>query len=72
MAEVSEDLAPEAEYMLETPLACPSCKKELEFLLVIRLLRTRVSFVTTLPRRGHVLVCPSCRGILSAELGGII
>ena len=72
MAEETEDLSPEAEYLLESPLSCPSCKESLEALLVVRLLRTRVNFVTTLPRRGHVLVCPSCRGILSAELGGII
>jgi hypothetical protein len=38
---------------------------------VVRLLRTRVNFVSTLPRRGHVIVCPECRGIFSADLRGL-
>ncbi|HNX31325.1 MAG TPA: hypothetical protein PKM35_06935 [Holophaga sp.] len=58
----------EAEYALETPLACPHCRQELRSVSVVRLLRTRVDFVSTLPRRGHVIICPSCKGILSAGL----
>lgn len=60
-----------AEYALEIPLGCHHCQKEITTVLVVRLLRTRVNFVSTLPRRGHVLVCPECRGILSGDLGGM-
>jgi hypothetical protein len=59
----------EAEYALEYAANCPSCAREIRSLRVARLLRTRVNFVSTLPRRGRVLVCPHCRAILSAELG---
>jgi len=58
----------EAEYALETPLACPHCRQEMRAVSVVRLLRTRVDFVSTLPRRGHVIICPPCQGILSASL----
>lgn len=60
-----------AEYALETPLKCHHCLKEIAWVHVVRLLRTKVSFVSTLPRRGHAIVCPECRGILSADLGGM-
>ena len=59
----------EAEYTLETPLKCPQCKAEITTVQVVRLLRTRVNFVSVLPRRGHVIVCPACRGVVSAALG---
>ena len=62
----------EAEYALESPQACPRCKKEVSSLQVVRLLRSKVNFTSTLPRRGHVIICPECRTILSAELGGNI
>lgn len=58
----------EAEYALEYALKCHHCQQELKSVAVIRLLRTRVDFVSTLPRRGHVIICPLCRGILSAAL----
>jgi hypothetical protein len=58
----------EAEYALETMLKCHHCQQELKSVAVIRLLRMRVDFVSTLPRRGHVIVCPLCQGILSAAL----
>lgn len=61
----------EAEYTLESPLKCPECKAEISTIQVVRLIRTRVNFVSMLPRRGHVIVCPACRGILSAALGGL-
>ena len=61
----------EAEYALEAPLNCPRCKAEVSSLQVVRLLRGQVNFTSTLPRRGHVIVCPVCRGILSAGLGGM-
>jgi len=61
----------EAEYMLETPLKCGCCQQLISSVLIVRLLRVRVNFVSSLPRRGHVMVCPLCQGILSAELGGM-
>lgn len=61
----------EAEYLLEAPLKCPHCKQEITTVQVVRLLRSRVNFVSTLPRRGHVIVCPECHCPLSAELGGM-
>ncbi len=61
----------EAEYTLESPLKCPECREEITTLQVVRLLRGRVNFTSTLPRRGHAIVCPTCLTILSAELGGL-
>lgn len=61
----------DAEYLLETPLKCPRCQQEMSSVQVIRLIRDRVNFVSTLPRRGHVIICPLCKGIISADLGGI-
>ena len=60
----------EAEYMLEYPVKCPFCGEDIESLRVVRLLRTRVNFTSTLPRRGRVLSCPQCLKIVSAELAG--
>ena len=60
----------EAEYTLEYPARCPHCKKEVEALSAARLLRTRVNFTSTLPRRGHVILCPKCATIIAAELVG--
>lgn len=62
----------EAEFTLESPAACPHCKDVLHSVQVIRLLRTRVNFVSSLPRRGQVMVCPSCKAVLSGSLGGFI
>jgi hypothetical protein len=58
----------EAEYSLENEAICPTCGARIRTLKVIRLLRSRVNFVSTLPRHGNVLACPSCRAILSGEL----
>jgi hypothetical protein len=60
----------EAEYAIEAPLRCPHCRETITTLLVLRLVRTRVNFVSLLPRRGYVVVCPACSQILSAELAG--
>ena len=68
MADPNTPLIGEAEYALETALKCHHCQEMLRSVLVVRLLRTRVDFVSTLPRRGHVIVCPHCKGILSAAL----
>lgn len=58
----------EAEYTLEFAATCPHCARDVKTLKVARLLRTRVNFVSTLPRRGRVVMCPHCRAIVSAEL----
>ena len=60
----------EAEYTLENSVKCPHCEADLDVLKVVRLLRTRVNFTSTLPRRGRVLACPECQKIVSAELAG--
>jgi len=58
----------EAVYRLESPVKCPKCGETIATLKAIRLLRTQVNFVSTLPRRGRVAVCPECLSILPAEL----
>jgi hypothetical protein len=58
----------EAEYALEYSATCPHCDSTIKTVKVIRLLRTRVNFTSSLPRRGRVLICPSCRTILAGEL----
>lgn len=61
----------EAEYTLEFPVQCPSCKGWIDKVAVVRLLRTKINFTSALPRRGRVVVCTQCSAILSAELGGL-
>lgn len=70
-ASATETAAVEAEYALESPLKCPQCRSSMASLQVVRLLRSKVNFTSTLPRKGYVIVCPSCQGVLSANLGGI-
>ena len=73
MAAADEDTSgreAEAEYTLEYSVRCPHCDMDLDTLKVVRLLRTKVNFTSTLPRRGRVLVCPECQKIVSAELAG--
>ena len=59
-------------YTLEFSTRCPHCNKQIKTLRVSRLLRTHASFTSTLPRKGYVIVCPECDGMLSAELSGLI
>lgn len=61
----------EAEYTLESAVTCPHCRQEINTLLIVRFLRTRVNFTSTAPRRGSALVCPRCEALLSAELGSL-
>ena len=61
----------EAEYQLESNLLCPACRQLVSTLKVVRMLRTRVNFTSTLPRRGRAVACPECSAILSAELPSI-
>lgn len=62
----------EAEFTLESAARCPQCGDSIESVLVVRLLRTKVNFVSSLPRRGQVMVCPQCKAILTGSLGGLI
>jgi len=61
----------EAEYALEQSVKCPQCRQEITTLNVVRLLRSKVNFTSTLPRKGHVILCSACQGIISANLGGM-
>ena len=60
--------AVEAEYTLESSVRCPACGERVLSLNAVRLVRAHVNFTSTLPRRGRVLACPHCSGIVSAEL----
>ena len=62
----------EAEYTLEAEIRCPHCQQPIEKVEVVRLLRTRVNFTSSLPRRGQVLICPACKSFLSGEVSGLI
>lgn len=62
----------EAEYTLETPAKCPHCQATIESVHLVRILRTRVNFVSSLPRRGQLMLCSQCRSILSGSLGGLL
>lgn len=72
MDESTEEQPIEAEYALESPVSCPHCKEDLERLLIVRLLRTKVNFTSALPRRGQVMLCPHCRAMLAGSIGGLI
>jgi hypothetical protein len=59
-------------YTLEAAARCPECHNEIRTLRVLRVLRTQVSFTSTLPRKGYVVVCPQCERMLSAALSGLV
>ena len=59
-------------YALESPARCPHCDQEIRTFKVLRVLRTQVSFTSTLPRKGYIIVCPECERVMSAELSGLI
>ncbi len=69
MSEIVVTADAEAEYTLESPVKCPGCGARVESVQVVRLLRTRVNFTSSLPRRGYVVVCPSCQTIVPAAVG---
>ena len=71
LAEALQDTDYEAAYAVESPLQCPKCQDEVSTLHVVRLLRSKVNFTSTLPRKGYVILCSQCRGIISAMLGSI-
>jgi hypothetical protein len=66
------NVATGAVYTLESPAVCPECDAEIGAIHVIRVLRTQVSFTSTLPRRAYVITCPSCRRLLSGGLSGLL
>lgn len=72
MDEPISDSEIEAEFTLEAPVRCPHCGKSIDGLQVVRILRTKVNFVSSLPRRGQVMICPECRALLTGMLGGLI
>ncbi len=65
----AENSTVDAEYTLESAVVCPSCNSAVSVLRVVRMLRSRVNFTSTLPRRGRVITCSHCRTILSVQLG---
>jgi len=67
-----EPLKFEAEYELESPARCPGCQERITKIGVFRLIRTRVNFVSTFPRRGYIAVCSRCSTIVPADLGGVL
>jgi Response regulator containing CheY-like receiver, AAA-type ATPase, and DNA-binding domains len=58
----------EAEYTLECPVRCPTCGETVTYVKAIRLLRAKVNFTSTLPRRGRLVACPHCLAVIPAEL----
>jgi CheY-like chemotaxis protein len=59
----------EAEYALEHAVRCTSCREMIKSLKAVRVMRSKVNFTSTLPRRGRIVVCPRCLAILPVELG---
>ena len=59
----------EAIYQLEAAVGCPHCSAMLETVHIVRLLRTRVNFTSSLPRRGYVCSCPECHKVNPAFVG---
>jgi hypothetical protein len=61
-----------ASYDLELPAKCPHCRNPIRTLKVLRMVRSKVAFTSTLPRSGRAMVCPQCEAIISVEVGGLI
>ena len=69
MESAAQPMEVEAEYALETPVKCRECEAHVESIQVVRLLRTKTNFTSTLPRRGYMMICPACQAVVSAGLG---
>ena len=69
MESVAHQIDCEAEYQLETAVKCNQCEQMFETVQVIRLLRKKVNFTSSLPRRGYVVVCPNCHTVVPAVIG---
>jgi hypothetical protein len=61
-----------ASYVLELPAKCPHCRNPIRTLKVLRLVRSKVPFTSTLPRGGRAIVCPQCEAIISVEASGLL
>jgi len=61
-----------AVYALDTPVRCPYCSEPIKTVRVVSLTRAQAPFMSTLPRRGRVVICTECERILSAELSGVM
>lgn len=72
MAESATDSRNRAVYTLDQAVNCPQCHESITTLRVLGLTRTQVSFTSTLPRKGRVMICPKCERIISAELSGMM
>ena len=59
----------EAHYALETAVHCNHCEQQIRSVYVVRLLRTKVNFTSSLSRRGYAVVCPHCRHFVPATIG---
>ena len=59
-------------YTLEMSIRCQHCREPIRTVRIVCLMRTQVSFTTTLGRRGRVMVCTECGCVLSAELAGLV
>lgn len=66
---IDSQIEAEAIYQLESAVGCPHCSTMLETVLIVRLLRTRVNFTSSLPRRGYVCSCPECHKVIPAFVG---
>ena len=67
-AEAQDVRDSDAEYTLEYPVVCPGCCQSVDRVRVVRMLRTRVNFTSTLPRHGRIVICGECRTAISAAL----
>ena len=70
--ETAEPSDVEAVFALESTALCPGCRAPLDAIGIVRMLRTRVNFVSSLPRRGQLMICPRCRTVLGGGLGGLV
>ena len=69
MQPVEQELEFEAEYQLESAVKCTQCAQDYETVKVVRLLRKKVNFTSSLPRRGYLVVCPNCHAAVPAVIG---
>ena len=59
-------------YTLDSAVCCPHCQVRITSVRIVGLTRSQVTFTSTLPRKGRVIVCPECERILTAELSGLV
>ncbi|MCM3878622.1 MAG: hypothetical protein ND807_00800, partial [Vicinamibacterales bacterium] len=69
--EIPENCQAIGTYDMELPARCPFCRSPIRTLKVIRMVRSKVAFTSTLPRSGRAVVCPACECIISAEVSGV-